>query len=186
MQVTRSLLIGRSTLPRASSSRMTMRSPSADRYLAIHAFFTRQASSHPIPHRFPRHTSTTRIPRRFNSTRQPDPPKPCAYCPSPPPPPPPPPPPASTTRGHAQDYTPFIRRLIHRTQTISHNSPHRPTKEELLAAASSFWERLRIRMKWFFIRGWRRFNTDDLSAFASWFVVGNSKFWKPLAVVSKS
>lgn len=30
-------------------------------------------------------------------------------------------------------------------------------------------------MKWFFIRGWRRFNTDDFSAFASWFVLGNSE-----------
>lgn len=33
---------------------------------------------------------------------------------------------------------------------------------------------MRIRLKWFTIRGWRRFNTDDLSAFLSWFVVGNT------------
>lgn len=55
---------------------------------------------------------------------------------------------------------------------------HRPTKEDLLNAANSWWERLRIRLKWFTIRGWRRFNTDDLVAFFSWFVVGNSGYFR--------
>ena len=158
---------------RGSSSRIAMRTPTADRYLSIHAFFTRQAHALSTQNHDPR---LANYPRRFNSTT-PAPSNPCANCPNPnhtsaalpsaat----------ASTTRGHAQDYTPFVRRLIHRTQSIAHNSPHRPTKEELLAAASGGWERFRIRLKWFFIRGWRRFNTDDLSAFASWFVLGNSE-----------
>ena len=51
--------------------------------------------------------------------------------------------------------------------------PHRPTKEELLAAASGFWSRLKVRFKWFSIRSTRPWNVDDWSAFVSWFVLGN-------------
>ncbi|KAJ9096471.1 hypothetical protein QFC21_005293 [Naganishia friedmannii] len=82
-------------------------------------------------------------------------------------------PPHGKHPGHAQDYIPLIRRLLPHLPT-PHNPLHRPTKEELLAAATSVWQRLRIRFKWFSIRGWRRFNADDLSAFLSWFVVGNT------------
>lgn len=89
-------------------------------------------------------------------------------------PPPPPPLPHAKHPGHAQDYIPLIRRLLPHLPT-PHNPLHRPTKEELLAAATSVWQRLRIRFKWFSIRGWRRFNADDLSAFLSWFLVGNSE-----------
>lgn len=83
-------------------------------------------------------------------------------------------PPHGKHPGHAQDYIPLIRRLLPHLPT-PHNPLHRPTKEELLAAATSVWQRLRIRFKWFSIRGWRRFNADDLSAFLSWFLVGNSE-----------
>jgi distribution and morphology protein 31 len=51
--------------------------------------------------------------------------------------------------------------------------PHRPTREELLAAATGFWSRLKVRFKWFSIRSTRPWNIDDWSAFASWFVLGN-------------
>lgn len=51
--------------------------------------------------------------------------------------------------------------------------PHRPTKEELLAAATGFWSRLRVRFKWFSIRSSRPWNVDDWSAFVSWFVLGH-------------
>lgn len=51
--------------------------------------------------------------------------------------------------------------------------PHRPTKEELLAAATGFWSRLKLRFKWFSIRSDRSWNIDDWSAFVSWFVLGN-------------
>ncbi|TVY94348.1 Mitochondrial distribution and morphology protein [Lachnellula willkommii] len=51
--------------------------------------------------------------------------------------------------------------------------PHRPTKEELLAAATGFWSRLKVRFKWFSIRSARPWNADDWSAFVSWFVLGN-------------
>jgi len=61
---------------------------------------------------------------------------------------------------------------------------HRPTKEELLSAATGFWQRLSIRFKWFSIRSARPFNADDISAFLSWifwghllwFVIGTTTF----------
>ncbi|KAM7189529.1 hypothetical protein V8F33_010007 [Rhypophila sp. PSN 637] len=51
--------------------------------------------------------------------------------------------------------------------------PHRPTKEELLAAASGFWDRLKVRFKWFSIRSMRPWNADEWGAFVSWFVFGH-------------
>lgn len=130
-----------------------------------------------IPRRFPCNVSS----RRSNSTQSNEPPKPpgprngeactnpnCTQQSAPAS--------SSVTRppaGNPSDYAPFIRRLIQRSRPAG--IEHRPTKDDLLGAASSWWERLRIRLKWFTIRGWRRFNTDDLSAFFSWFVVGNSE-----------
>ena len=145
----------------ASSSRRTLINPSADRYIALRAFLIKQSTLPPsIPqNRLLPLRSTT----RFSSTQ---PSKPCPNCPPPP----------ETTRGHAQEYTPFIQRLIHKSQVIANDSQHRPSKEELLAVTSGWSERLRVRLKWFTIRGWRRFNADDLSAFASWFLVGNSEW----------
>lgn len=51
--------------------------------------------------------------------------------------------------------------------------PHPPSKEELLAAATGFWSRLRVHFKWFSIRSVRPWNVDDWSAFVSWFLVGH-------------
>ncbi|KAL1864795.1 hypothetical protein VTK73DRAFT_5648 [Phialemonium thermophilum] len=51
--------------------------------------------------------------------------------------------------------------------------PHRPTKEELLAAASGFWQRLKVRFKWFSIRSMRPWNADEWGAFVSWFLFGH-------------
>ncbi|KAL3961615.1 hypothetical protein ACCO45_003138 [Purpureocillium lilacinum] len=39
--------------------------------------------------------------------------------------------------------------------------PHRPSKEELLAAANGFWERVRVRFKWMSIRSMRPWNADE-------------------------
>lgn len=50
---------------------------------------------------------------------------------------------------------------------------HRPTKQELLAAATGFWQRLGIHFKWFSIRSARPFNTDDIGAFISWVLFGH-------------
>ncbi|WPH03645.1 mitochondrial distribution and morphology protein 31 [Acrodontium crateriforme] len=50
---------------------------------------------------------------------------------------------------------------------------HRPTKAELLSAATGFWHRLSIRFKWFSIRSVRPFNIDDIGAFLSWIFWGH-------------
>ncbi|KAI0442585.1 mitochondrial distribution and morphology proteins-domain-containing protein [Xylaria telfairii] len=51
--------------------------------------------------------------------------------------------------------------------------PHRPTKEEFLAAANGFWERLKVRFKWVSIRSMRPWNIDEWGAFVSWFLFGH-------------
>jgi distribution and morphology protein 31 len=80
-------------------------------------------------------------------------------------------PPDTTLHPHPwENYPVFIRRLL--SASLPH--VHRPTKDELLAVATGWWERLKIRFKWLMIRGFRKFNTDDLSAFVSWVVVGNA------------
>lgn len=63
------------------------------------------------------------------------------------------------------------KHLRDRLPHISHM--HRPTREELLAAATGFWSRLKVRFKWFSIRSVRPFNADDISAFFSWFILGH-------------
>ena len=63
------------------------------------------------------------------------------------------------------------KHLRDRLPDISHI--HRPSREELLAAATGFWSRLKVRFKWFSIRSVRPFNADDISAFFSWFLVGH-------------
>ena len=50
---------------------------------------------------------------------------------------------------------------------------HRPSKEELLAAATGFWSRLKVRFKWFSIRSARPFNADEIGAFFSWVLLGH-------------
>jgi mitochondrial distribution and morphology protein 31 len=50
---------------------------------------------------------------------------------------------------------------------------HRPTKEELLSAATGFWSRLKIRFKWFSIRSVRPYNMDEITGFISWILVGH-------------
>lgn len=59
------------------------------------------------------------------------------------------------------------------THTLLDRLPHvphlyRPTKAELLAAASGFWSRLKVRFKWLTIRSNRNFNADELYALFSW------------------
>jgi distribution and morphology protein 31 len=67
--------------------------------------------------------------------------------------------------------SPATRHLIDRLPAMPHL--HRPTKEELLAAATGFWSRLKVRFKWFSIRSVRPFNMDEIGAFFSWFVLGH-------------
>ena len=61
------------------------------------------------------------------------------------------------------------------SKTILDRLPHlhRPTKDELLAAATGFWQRLGIRFKWFSIRSVRPFTLDEIGAFVSWIFLGH-------------
>ncbi|TFK70578.1 hypothetical protein BDN72DRAFT_795132 [Pluteus cervinus] len=79
------------------------------------------------------------------------------------------PPSSSTTEHNYDDYPRLYQRLA---QSLPHL--HRPTREDLLDVSSGFWERLRIRFKWFTIRSFRRFNADDISAFVTWFFMGQT------------
>jgi distribution and morphology protein 31 len=67
---------------------------------------------------------------------------------------------------------PLYERLPEAAQHVAGRF-HRPTKEELLAAASGFWARLRVRFKWATIRSARPFNIDELGAFFSWILLGH-------------
>lgn len=81
------------------------------------------------------------------------------------------PPEAKNAESPHPESSPVHGKYLH----LSHlpKMPHRPTKEELLAAATGFWSRLKVRFKWFSIRSVRPWNVDDWSAFVSWFVLGN-------------
>jgi distribution and morphology protein 31 len=52
-------------------------------------------------------------------------------------------------------------------------SLHRPSKEELLGAATGAWSRFNIHFKWFSIRSFRPWNIDDISAFFTWIIAGH-------------
>jgi distribution and morphology protein 31 len=63
----------------------------------------------------------------------------------------------------------------HLLDRIPHTLPHlyRPSKAELLEAASGFWERIKIHFKWLTIRSSRPFNADEIYALFSWIVAAH-------------
>ncbi|KAI0266718.1 mitochondrial distribution and morphology proteins-domain-containing protein [Gloeopeniophorella convolvens] len=65
------------------------------------------------------------------------------------------------------NYPRFFRRLA---QSLPHVS--RPSRDDFLNAANGFVQRMRVRVRWFFLRNFRKFNSDDISAFVTWFLVG--------------
>lgn len=68
-----------------------------------------------------------------------------------------------------ENYSRFFRRLA-----MSLPPMQRPTRDDFLRVATSFWQRLRIRFKWFTIKSFRKFNADDISAFVTWFVMSQT------------
>ncbi|KAF8477540.1 mitochondrial distribution and morphology protein-domain-containing protein [Kalaharituber pfeilii] len=50
---------------------------------------------------------------------------------------------------------------------------HRPTKDQMLAAATSMFARFRIRAKWALIRQMRPYNLEEILALLQWLVVGH-------------
>ena len=65
-----------------------------------------------------------------------------------------------------ENYSSFFRRLA-----LSVPHLHRPTKDDLLNVTTGFWQRARVRFKWFTIKSFRRWNADDISAFFTWFLM---------------
>ena len=58
---------------------------------------------------------------------------------------------------------------------IPHSLPHlyRPSKAELLEAASGFWSRIKVHFKWLTIRSTRPFNADEIYALFSWILAAH-------------
>lgn len=79
------------------------------------------------------------------------------------------PPPA----GEHESLADSMSKYLHIPHMPRMHMPHRPTKEELLGAAGGFWERLKVRFKWFSIRSMRPWNADEWGAFVSWFLFGH-------------
>jgi distribution and morphology protein 31 len=79
--------------------------------------------------------------------------------------------PAKSAQKSEDPVPPTSQHLLDRLPHLPHL--HRPTKDELLAAASGAWARLGVRFKWFSIKSARPFNIDDISAFFSWIFVGH-------------
>jgi mitochondrial distribution and morphology protein 31 len=72
---------------------------------------------------------------------------------------------------HPENWSPFYRRLAN---ALPHAVRKRPTREDFLKVAEGFWARARIRFKWFTIRSFRRFGTDDVFAFFTWFLMSQT------------
>lgn len=143
--------------------------PTVDRYSAIRRFFIRQ-SSH--PRSTVRIGGSDRIPARnvrFNHSDA----KQKFTSPRPNTPPDKPPKPAEPHSHlpplNLDNYPRLYRRLA-----LSLSHLHRPTRDDFLKVASGFWQRLRIRFKWFTIRSFRKFNADDISAFVTWFLMSQT------------
>jgi distribution and morphology protein 31 len=88
---------------------------------------------------------------------------------TPPPPNPPEPPPSNPPPLNLDNYPRFFRRLA-----LSLPHLHRPTRDDFLDVTNSFWQRIRIRFKWFTIKSFRKFNADDISAFVTWFLMSQT------------
>ena len=74
---------------------------------------------------------------------------------------------AANTPEHEKSYQEQLYDRIHMPQF------HRPTKEELLATATGFWSRLKVRFKWATIKSVRPYNMDEIMAFFSWVIFGH-------------
>ena len=70
---------------------------------------------------------------------------------------------------HLDNYPAFLRRLAMSVPNI-----HRPTRDDLLTVADGFWQRARIRFRWFTIKSFRKFDADDISAFVTWFLMSQT------------
>ncbi|KAJ7162025.1 mitochondrial distribution and morphology proteins-domain-containing protein [Mycena filopes] len=74
-----------------------------------------------------------------------------------------------TPAANYDNYSPFFRRLA---MSLPHLPRH--SRDDFLKVATGFWARARIRFKWFAIKSFRPFNTDDMSAFVTWFLMSQT------------
>ena len=155
--------------------RLSARLAHGDRYSLIHSFFTRPYSPPPPPRSFAPPIST--LHRTFYYSSCPSHYKPFSTRASPYSTERQKPPPISHQSSSTPDSAPhnvydnyprFFRRLA---QSLPHVS--RPSRDDFLNAANGFVQRMRVRVRWFFIRNFRKFNADDISAFVTWFLVGH-------------
>ncbi|KAH0828050.1 mitochondrial distribution and morphology protein family 31/32 [Lanmaoa asiatica] len=126
--------------------------PTVDRYSAIRLFFIRQLVS--VPHS-PQSRLTTFAHRSNYKPPGVDqkPTEPHSHLPP----------------LNLDNYPRLYRRLA-----LSLSHLHRPSRDDFLKVANGFWQRLRIRFKWFTIRSFRKFNADDISAFITWFLMSQT------------
>ena len=82
-------------------------------------------------------------------------------------------PPHEPPAGEHDSLADSVSKYLHLPHMPKMHMPHRPTKEELLSAASGFWERMKVRFKWYSIRSMRPWNADEWGAFVSWFLFGH-------------
>ncbi|KAF5355505.1 hypothetical protein D9758_006407 [Tetrapyrgos nigripes] len=88
-----------------------------------------------------------------------------------------------------ENYSRSFRRLA-----LSLPHLHRPTRDDFLRVADGFWQRLRIRFKWFTIKSFRKFNADDISGIITWFLmsqtlwilVGTTTFFSVIFAIANS
>lgn len=118
-----------------------------DRYSVIRAFFKKQ----PLGSTLGFHCIAQRNEDNKHTRLQKDPPTNSSQ----------PPPPKDTY----ENYPKSLRSLA-----LSLPNIHRPTRDDFLQVANGFWQRARIRFKWFTIKSFRKFNADDISAFVTWFL----------------
>ncbi|KAF2645983.1 hypothetical protein P280DRAFT_133652 [Massarina eburnea CBS 473.64] len=74
--------------------------------------------------------------------------------------------PQETPKTDAEPVSSSKHFLDHLPKALPHL--YRPSKAELLAAASGFWSRIRVHFKWLTIRSTRPFNADEIYAIFSW------------------
>lgn len=82
-----------------------------------------------------------------------------------------PPPSPHETEHHPplEHYPRFFQRLA---KSLPSTQLH--TLDNFLGVANGFWQRLRVRFKWFTIKSFRKFNADDISAFVTWFLMSQT------------
>ncbi|KAJ3851751.1 mitochondrial distribution and morphology protein family 31/32 [Lentinula lateritia] len=80
----------------------------------------------------------------------------------------------SSTQRHILPYNFQYYSRSFRQLAMSLPQLHRPTQEDFLRVADGFWQRLRIRFKWFTIKSFRKFNADDISGIATWILMSQT------------